>query len=106
MLSSVRITPQVPQPDVVAHLVEDEPHALGSGGDPAGRGAQETMLDVDRRAMTPFLGRNPVELQDVSVFCCSFLNFNLQILHLNTSIPTIIYISDLVPSLEYYILNL
>ena len=73
MFPSVSVSPEVPEPDVIAEVVEDESEAAGPRGHPAGGGAEEAVLDVDWVTLT----RETMELQDVAIISDSLVNLNL-----------------------------
>ena len=73
MFPPVGVSPEVPEPDVIAEVVEDESEAAGPRGHPAGGGAEEAVLDVDWVTLT----RETMELQDVAVISDSLVNLNL-----------------------------
>ena len=73
----VSVSSEVPEPDVIAEVIEDESEAAGSRGHPAGGGAQEAVLDVDGVTLTTTAGGQTVELQDVAVIGYSLVYLNL-----------------------------
>ena len=73
MFPPVGVSPEVPEPDVIAEVVEDESEAAGPRGHPAGGGAEEAVLDVDWVTLT----RETMELQDVAIISDSLVNLNL-----------------------------
>ena len=77
MFSSVSVSPEVPEPDVIAEVIEDKSEAVGPRGHPAGGGAEEAVLDVDWVTVTSAAGGETMELKDVSVISNSLVNLNL-----------------------------
>ena len=78
MFSSISISPEVAQPHIISQVMEDEGKTVGARGDPASRGAHQTMLDKHRLAMaTPPWGY-PVELDDIAILCFNFMNLSLK----------------------------
>ena len=79
MSPAVCISAEISQPNIVARLTENKAQALLSRGDPAGRGAEQSMLEVDRNTSTTSTtsGRNTVELYDVTVRGDCLVNLNL-----------------------------
>ena len=75
--SPVSVSPEVPEPDVIAEVVEDESEAGGPRGHPAGGGAEEAVLDVDGVTLTIAPGGQTMELQDVAVIGNSLVYLNL-----------------------------
>ena len=69
----ISVSPEVPEPDVIAEVVEDESEAAGPRGHPAGGGAEEAVLDVDWVTVT----RETMELEDIAVISDSLVNLNL-----------------------------
>ena len=76
---TIRISTQISQPDVVAGVTENEGEAPLAGGHPAGGGAEEAVLEVDRAASTSPHTGNTVELEDVAVLCHSLVHLHLVI---------------------------
>ena len=76
---AIGVSSEVPEPDVIAEVVEDEAEAARSGGHPAGGGAEEAVLEVDRAASTSPHTGNTVELEDVAVLCHSLVHLHLVI---------------------------
>ena len=77
VFSPVSVSPEVPEPDVIAEVVEDKSEAAGSRGHPAGGGAEEAVLDVDWVTVTSAAGGETMELEDVAVISDSLVNLNL-----------------------------
>ena len=73
----VSVSPEVPEPDVIAEVVEDECEAGGPRGHPAGGGAEEAVLDVHRVTLALAPGGQTVELQDVAIIGDSLVYLNL-----------------------------
>ena len=80
MSPPVCISTEISQPNIVTRLTQNKAQALLSGGDPASRGTEQSMLEVDRNTSTTSAtssGRNTVELYDVTVLCDCLVNLNL-----------------------------
>ena len=78
MFPAVGVSSEVPEPDVIAEVVEDEAEAARSGGHPAGGGAEEAVLDVDWVSVTSAAGGKAMELEDVAVISNSLVYLNLE----------------------------
>ena len=79
MFPTIRISTQISEPDVVAGVTENKGEAPLAGGHPAGGGAEEAVLEVDRAASTSPHTGNTVELEDVAVLCHSLVHLHLVI---------------------------
>ena len=77
MSPSVSVSPEVPEPDVIAEVVEDESEAGGPRGHPARGGAEEAVLDVHRVTLALAPGGQTVELQDIAVIGDGLVYLNL-----------------------------
>ena len=78
MFPAVGVSSEVPEPDVIAEVVEDEAEAARSGGHPAGGGAEEAVLDVYRVTVTSAVCGEAMELKDVAVISDSLMYLNLE----------------------------
>ena len=75
---AISVSSEVPEPDVISEVVEDETEAARSGGHPAGGGAEEAVLDVDWMTVTSAAGGEAVELEDVAIISNSLVYLNLE----------------------------
>ena len=75
---AVGVSSEVPEPDVIAEVVEDEAKAARARGHPASGGAEEAVLDIDWMSVTSAAGGEAVELEDVAIISNSLVHLNLE----------------------------